>query len=433
MRTTQSAIMQRLWRARSVALALTIISLVLAANAGAQTETVLFSITGGADGVYPFGGVISDAAGNFYGTTEYGGVNGACCGSVWEISPASAGGYTETVLHTFTGGTDGATSYAGLVLDAAGNVYGTTSRGGNLHGCGGTGCGVVFEFSPNSSGGWSETILHNFTGEEDGGEPWTSLIFDAAGNLYGTTYGGGSPNGGGVVFKLSPNGSGGWSETVLHTFSGGADGGNPFGTLTFDAVGNLYGTTTAGGKVDCLCGVVFELSPTVSGPWKETLLHTFSGNDGNTPQAGLVWDTAGNLYGSTVYGGQRFGCDGEGCGVIFELSPGAGAPWKYTAFHIFNQNQLARGIYPQGDLLLDSAGNVYGTGSEGGCAGVFFKLSPNSGGWTESVLHSFSCGNNKDDGSQPSGALVSDSLGNIYGATNLGGVHNSGTVYKITP
>ncbi len=293
--------------------------------------------------------------------SQYGGDFTNCpstgCGAVWEISPAIGGGWTETVLHTFTGSTDGANPFAELVRDAAGNLYGTAANGGNLSVCFGSGCGVVFELSPNSSGGWTETVLHTFSSGPDGAGPWTGLIFDAAGNLYGTAFAGGNlnasacaPYGCGVVFKLSPNSTGGWTETVLHAFTGGNDGGYPFGRLTFDAAGNLYGTTEGGANPTCAsnvigCGVVFRLSPPVSGShWKESVLHAFHGGDGNEPQSGVVFDGLGNLYGMTAVGGENFGCDGAGCGVVFKLTPTASGPWKFTGLHVFSNHQTEKGF-----------------------------------------------------------------------------------------
>jgi uncharacterized repeat protein (TIGR03803 family) len=446
MRTTKPSI------PLSVVLSLAVFILSLPVSTAAQTESVLFSITGGLDGSNPRGGVISDVAGNLYGTSQYGGNFTNCrstgCGAVWEISPAIGGGWTETVLHTFTGSTDGANPYAGLVRDAAGNLYGTAANGGNLSVCFGSGCGVVFELSPNSSGGWTETVLHTFSGGRDGAGPWTGLIFDAAGNLYGTAISGGNltasacaPYGCGIVFKLSPNSSGGWTETVLHAFTGGYDGGYPFGTLTFDAAGNLYGTTEGGANPICGynvtgCGVVFKLSPPVSGSqWKENVLHAFHGSDGNEPESGVVFDGLGNLYGMTAFGGESFGCDGAGCGVVFKLIPTVSGPWKFTGLHVFSDHQISKGFYPLGDLLLDVAGNVYGTASGGGTVGcgIVFKLSPtSSGGWIEAVVHSFTCGSGPD-GAVPTDGLISDAAGNLYGTTSAGGPNQAGTVFKIVP
>jgi uncharacterized repeat protein (TIGR03803 family) len=247
------------------------------------TETLLHSFTGGAAGDNPYAGLIQDAAGNLYGTT-YGGGSSACdqgCGTVFRVSPSGA----KVVLHGFTG-TDGNHPFAGLIQDAAGNLYGTTAVGG-AHGW-----GVVFKLTPSDSS-YESKVLHSFTGGADGGFPAAGLIQDAAGNLYGTTVEGGADGACsffnrtcGVVFKVSPSGT----ETVLYSFTEGAGGANPYAGLTRDAAGNLYGTTYDGGAKSgaCeqpTCGVVFRLSPTGT----ETVLHTFTGGtDGGTPYAGLI-------------------------------------------------------------------------------------------------------------------------------------------------
>jgi uncharacterized repeat protein (TIGR03803 family) len=430
-----------------VALAAFAFTLVPAAHA--QTETILFSLLGTTDGHFSRSGVVFDSVGNLYGTTQYGGGSANCslgCGAVYEISPVSGGGWTETVLHTFTGGSDGGDPYGGVVVDSAGNVYGTTSQGGNLSAsaCAPHGCGVVFELSPNGSGGWTETVLHAFSGERDGAAPWTGLILDSTGNLYGTTASGGNltaslcaPYGCGVVFELSPV-SGGWKENVLHGFVG-TDGWIPFGTLTFDSLGNLYGTTLQGRRTSLCqssgCGVVFELSP-VTGGWHEKVLHSFDGTDGSLIEGGVAFDSAGNLYGTAAYGGgPANGCDGEGCGTCFELSPTTHGPWTFTGLHVFSGvgADAKFGYYPSGSLFPASDGSLYGVTDEGGSVldGVAFKLSLVSGVWKETLIHTF--GSTKGDGSVPYNGFVSDAAGNLYGATATGGANGAGTVFKITP
>ena len=411
-------------------------ALFVVSMAAAQREAVLFSIQNGADGRNPYGPVVRDSAGNLYGTTVGGGgLNGA----VWELSPSLGGTWTETVLHTFTGGPDGASPMGGLVLDSAGNLYGTASTGGNA-GCSNQGCGVVFKLSPGGSGGWTDTVIYSFTGGSDGGTPWTSVTFDAAGNLYGTTVNGGN-FGFGVVFELLPNSSGSWTESVLHHFTNGADGGTPFGTLLFDASGNLYGTTEGGGDPSCNsswpngCGIVFRLSPT-SGGWKGTVLHTFHPAHGSQPQGGVIMDSAGNLYGATIVGGENFGCYGTGCGVVYKLSPTASGPWAFTQLHEFSDQKFNNGFMPMGNLLLDKSGVLYGTASQGGkcTGGLVYKLTQGSGGsWIETVLHPFAC--TTTDGFVPFSGLISDSAGNLYGTTTGGGStdFNAGTVYELTP
>jgi uncharacterized repeat protein (TIGR03803 family) len=277
------------------------------------TETVLHTFAG-ADGANPLAGLIQDAAGNLYGTTVYGGAHGN--GVVFELIRCSSlpSGYEFKVLHSFTGGADGYWPFAGLVRDAAGNLYGTTLYGG-VHGE-----GVAFKVSPTGS----ETVLYSFTGGTDGSQPLAGLIGDAAVNLYGTTTIGGSAagvcdnRGCGTVFKLGPTGT----ETVLYRFTGGADGLNPSAGLMRDAAGNLYGTTF-GGSSACAsgCGTVFKLDPTGT----ETVLHSFTGGaDGAYPSEGLglIQDAGGNLYGTTSNGGATSTCDPpNGCGVVFRLAP----------------------------------------------------------------------------------------------------------------
>jgi uncharacterized repeat protein (TIGR03803 family) len=281
-------------------------------------ETVLYSFAGTPDGECPQAGLIRDAMGNLYGTTNLGGAYGS--GTVFELNTSG----TETVLYSFTGAADGANPRAGLVLDAAGNFYGTAMQGGNFTGCN-YGCGLVFKLDPAGV----ETVLHTFTAGTDGATPEAGLIIDTAGNLYGTTAYGGDlsacinfVNGCGVVFKLDPSGI----ETVLHAFRGGADGIYPNSGLTRDKIGNLYGTTFGGGSQSSCsadisgCGMAYEIDPT----GKETVLHRFGGGaDGAYPFAGLTLDPEGNLYGTTQFGGANYICgNGElGCGVVFRIKP----------------------------------------------------------------------------------------------------------------
>ena len=273
------------------------------------TETVLHSFTGGGDGAISTAGLIPDPAGKLFSTTHVGGASGN--GTVFKLTRSG----TETVLHSFTGGGDGAVPIAGLIADAAGNLYGTTFTGGGS-GCGGSGCGTVFKLTRSGT----ESVLHSFTGSfGDGAGPDAGLIADAAGNLYGTTeFGGGSigcrstiGNGCGTVFKLTPSGT----ETVLYSFTGGGDGAEPFAGLIADAAGNFYGTTSQGGASND--GTVFKLTPSGT----ETVLHSFTdGSDGGFPLAGLITDAAGNLYGTTSQGGGGSGCGDSGCGTVFEIA-----------------------------------------------------------------------------------------------------------------
>jgi uncharacterized repeat protein (TIGR03803 family) len=401
----------------------TLAPLLTSAHAVGQTEKVLFSFQGKSS---PAGHLIFDAAGNLYGTTGEGGAYGD--GSVFELSPMPDGGWTEQVLHSFNSA-DGRYPYANLIFDAAGNLYGTTLYGGTHAN------GTVFELSPEVGGGWREKVLHDFSASgTEGATPFGNLIFDSAGNLYGTTYSGGdvecvTNNGGpcGTVFELSPARAGDWILKVLHRFKG-TDGAYPVAGLTFDAAGNLYGTTSGGGP-DLLnqFGTVFELSPTASGNWTERLLHSFRTiDDGNQPFAGLIFDATGNLYGTTPYGG-----DGAGSiGTVFELLPTATHDWAERVLYSFNT--AAGGAAPFAALIWDGAGSLYGTTSLGGAQGdgTVFELSPAGvGNWTEKVLCSF----NGTDGNDPQTSLIMDAVGNFYGTTIEGGADGDGTVFEITP
>lgn len=342
-------------------------------------------------------------------------------GTVFRLSPG-AGGWGETVLYNFCsvdGCADGTWPNAGLTLDAAGNLYGTTWDGG-----GASNYGTVFQLAPGAGDTWTETVLHSFDENGDGHYPYTvGLIFDAAGNLYGTTLRG-SEHDRGTVFKLMPGAGGTWNETVLNRFGDLPRGGSHSQAgLIFDTAGNLYGTTEAGGAYRC--GTVFKLSNT-NGRWTETVLHSFKGSDGRSPYASLIFDKAGNLYGTTYKGGAH------SVGAVFKITPGANGTWAETVLHSFGAG--GDGFYPYANLIFDAVGNLYGTTSWGGAngnSGTVFKLTPGAkGAWTEKVLHSFGKG---EDGASPYAGLILDAAGNLYGTTSQGGADNSGTVFKITP
>jgi uncharacterized repeat protein (TIGR03803 family) len=365
-------------------------------------ETVLHRFSG-TDGRFPSGGLVRDAAGNLYGTTSSGGAFG--WGSVFKLDTTGK----ETVLYSFTGGTDGSEPSAGLIRDAAGNLYGTTVSGGTSP----FPYGVVFKLDPSGK----ETVLYTFTGGADGGFP-SGLIRDAAGNLYGTAGGGGSPacgaeNGCGVVFKVDTTGK----ETVLYSFDG-SDGAYPFQDLTRDAAGNLYGTTlsVAGGGLNY--GVVFKLDTA----GKETVLHSFRGYPADGAFSvygtgrGLVRDAAGNLYGTTDSGGAF------NDGLVFRVN----TTGKETVLYSFTGG--LDGGNPSVGLVRDAAGNLYGTAVTGGAddcgddgCGVVFKLDPTG---RETVLHSFA------PGAVPNGSLVRDSRGNLYGTSRGPGC---GFIFKVAP
>jgi uncharacterized repeat protein (TIGR03803 family) len=336
---------------------------------GSWSESVLYSFTGSADGGQPSAGLIFDASGNLYGTTNFGG-SGNCnqgCGTVFKLTPGS-GGWTESVIYTFTGGSDGREPYARLLFDAAGNLYGTTLLGGNVNSVCSTGCGTVFKLA-RTSNGWTESVLYAFAGGTDGASPYAALAADSTGNLYGTTYGGGA-YASGVIFKLSPASSG-WTQSVIYAFTGSRDGKSPFGDIFLDAAGNLYGTAFQGGSRGY--GVVIRLAPNPRGGWYARVLHSFANAPSANPVAGLVMDLAGNLYGTTLAGGKANSC-GTACGTLFELSPVSGGGWSYQVVHVFGQG--ADGYHPSGDLILDAAGNMYGTTQAGGAqgAGLVFEI-----------------------------------------------------------
>jgi len=327
-------------------------------------ESVLHSFGAGGDGVNPVAALAEDADGNLYGTTLYGGT-GKCtlgCGTVFKLTPAGE----ETVLHNFSAniGSDGNSPSAGVILDSAGNLYGTTQEGGwgSCHG----GCGIVYEVS--SAG--VEKVLWNFEGGTVGGwHPEGGLVMDGAGNLYGTTTfgGGGTGDGCGLVFKLSYNGTK-WVESVIHRFlESASDGCEPVAALSLDSAGNLYGTTALGGTNNY--GTVFKVTPA----GKETLLVNFDGTNGRLPQSALVQDAAGNFYGTTNFGPDTSGCGGLGCGTVFKITP-AGVESVYFAF----QDSEEDGEHPLG-VVLDAAGNLYGTtpvtmGNQ--YAGNVFQIAP---------------------------------------------------------
>jgi uncharacterized repeat protein (TIGR03803 family) len=320
----------------------------------------------GKEGYSPDSSLIFDPAGNLYGTTDYGGAHNA--GTVFELARKTGGGWIEKVLHSFSStGTDGYAPEGGLVFDAAGNLYGTTNYGGTDHSY-----GTVFELTPSAGGGWAEHVLFSFDGATSGEYPVGGLVLDAGGNLYGVAAAGGSSNYG-TVFELTPHSGGIWSEKTVHTFTG-ANGVSPSGSLTFDAAGNLYGTTGAGGTPGA--GTVFKLTPADGGGWSETILYNFLGNsDGAYPASKLVFDTAGNLYGTTVKGG---GSGAGGYGTVFELTPMLDGSWTETQLHFFSSGTDGDGNQPVGNLILDGAGNLYGATLYGGTydLGTVFEVTP---------------------------------------------------------
>ena len=355
----------------------------------------------------------------------------------------------ENVLHTFTFDAGGGFPFAGLTFDAKGNLYGVSDFGGDLNL--GVCCGVVFQLTPDNSGGWTFKVIYTFTGPITGGEaPTGSVVFDASGNLYGTTQIGGFC---GTAYQLSPTQKGEWKQTTLHYFNNVEkgvtdDGCLPSSFLIFDQAGNLYGTTQQTGASDCMtsagCGTVFELSPQADGKWKERVIHHFprqGTEDGISPYGGLAMDSAGNLWGTTQFGGSA------GEGTIFELTPGTGGAWaEKVAFSFSGDN----GDLPYAGLTMDSAGNFYGTTYFGGAngTGTVYRMTPQvNGSLNETVIHDFALCNQTEcpDGFAPFGGLVFDAVGNLYGTTTLGGGASTvcdqgstirvgcGVVFKLTP
>ena len=410
--------------------------------AQAQTYKVLYNFTGGADGSKPETGLTWDSAGNLYGTTRSGGLTGSnCggdygCGTVFKLTYARSG-WTFSTINSFAGGLDGDTPTGRVVFGPDGSLYGTTEYGGLRSGGGAcnwgnlTGCGTVFSLGQTTyATGWNKTSLYRFAfglsslTAHDGANPNGDLIFDQEGNIYGTTTAGGGCGGlgCGTVYELMPV-HGGWHESVLYAFGTGGYGGVPDGGVVFDSVGNLYGTTEAGGQYGG--GTVLQLVPTGSG-WTANVIYAFRGlSDGESPQAGLIIDASGNLYGTT-----EWGRGGDSASTVFELSPAAGG-WTYHLLYTFTD---AGG--PSARLAMDAAGNLYGTTRVAGVYGHgnVFEL-VRSLGWSYRSLHDFTGGS---DGGYSGADIIFDGFGNIYGTTQLGGSGDCygvgcGVVFEITP
>jgi len=409
--------------------------LIAAHPAQAQTETVLYNFcsqAGCTDGSrVPNEGGLTSYGGNFYGETEYGGLYGY--GTVFELSPEPGGGcpsgsnsgngWCETVLYSFNGGADGRYGYSSLLFDKAGNLYGVTYDGGA------NGAGVVFELSLVGDS-WTETVLYSFCSQPgcaDGQYPLTSLIMDAAGNIYGVTNQAGSV-GDGTVFELSQSG-GSWTEQVIYLIPTSAGGGTNAG-LTMDSAGNIYGATWA---------AVFELSPNGSGGWNPpTVLHTFAGapKDGRGGMGTPVFDKAGNLYGATIWGGAHGPCtEGFGCGTVYKLTPVTKGKKKgtWTEKILYSFKGGKKDADQPAGVALDEAGNIYGGSTFGGKYGdgiVFELVAPAGKGsiFKENVLLSF----DGTDGATVYGPPIVEG-GNLYGATGNGGSGGYGVVYELTP
>jgi uncharacterized repeat protein (TIGR03803 family) len=400
-------------------LAILTLSVLLTGSArAAGTEQLLYSFAGDADGEYIDSDLVLDSAGNIYGTSVQGGAFGS--GSIFQVTPSG----THTVLYSFTGGADGAQPYKGVTLDAQGNLYGTAVVGGSFAGpCVEAGCGVTYKLT-NSGGVWTQTVLHTFTGGNDGSGPGAGVTFDKQGNLYGMTPIGGA-KGLGIIYELKPGANGVWKERVIHTFTGGADGSSgSAGRLILDSAGNMYGVATAGGANGS--GTAFELVRAAGGNWTFKTLYAFKGSpDAGFPYGALVFDAAGNLYGSTYYDGAN------DLGSVYKLSKSNGT-WSESVLYSFRGG--SDGSSPISNLVVDAAGNLFGTTSEGGAGcscGTVFKLTAGSNGrWKETVAYRFQ---GAPDGAFVYNGMVSDPAGNLYGATVHGGVDNEGAIFKFIP
>jgi uncharacterized repeat protein (TIGR03803 family) len=426
----------------STRLAIAFLPFLPAGSLAQDSETVLHAFRYDSDGGFPYAGPTMDSIGNIYGVTYFGGAtDGVCCGTVYELMPVQNGGWRYKVIYRFRGASHGEAPSGGLILDAAGNLYGTAQQGGKLFGC-----GIVYELSPNAKGEWTKTDLYQFNHPDaphyDGCIPSSYLVFDQAGNLYGTTQISGGNEydnqecdftdwGCGTVFKLAPQGNGKWKETLIHRFpEGSGDGEEPYGGLVFDHSGNLWGTTLYG--TGSSLGTAFELTPDANGKWTESAVFNFtSDGTGYTVYGGLVVDAANNLYGAAMSGG-------NGEGLIFELTPGQGGQITENVIHAFaacNDTECPDGIGPFGGLTMDADGNLYGTTTQGGAQGTFcnppgenlevgcgvvFELAPSGkDNWNYSILYGLPGGN---QGAYPTDdRLFVASDGDIFGTTFVGG------------
>lgn len=404
-------------RRRSImyALALVALTLLLISAVWAQpTYKVLATIDGGL-----WSGLTFDSKGNLYGVTTGGGDHGV--GSIFEMTRNSKGGWMVTTLHSFDG-TNGSSPNGSLIIDEAGNLYGTSPDGGAYD------FGTVFELTPGFDGR-TFTVIHSFCAQygcPDGESPSAGLVMDKGGNLYGTA--GGGSYGWGVAFELT-SGSSGWNEIVLHSFAGPPnDGGAVYAPLTLGEAGSLYGATAEGGRYrngNDGDGTVFTLTPNRGGKWGERVLFNFDGGDGQGPARGLLFDKSGNLYGTTAGGGKS--CLGGFCGTMFKLTRSSDGRWVHSVLYDFVKPQ--DGFEPITEVVFDKAGNLYGTTATGGTGscfdgcGVVYKLAPDAAGrWIYTVLHEFS----SPSESPPDGTLIIDAKGNLYGTA-------FSVVYEITP
>ena len=387
-------------------------------TARAGTTSVIYSFEGGADGEYADTDLVRDASGNLFGTTVQGGDHGS--GTVWELHPNGDGTWTHTVLYSFTGGVDGGEPYKGVTLDASGNLYGTAVTGGG-GGCEG-GCGVAYRLT-NGGGTWTQSVIHTFTGGDDSSGPGAGLTIDDSGNIYGM-----APTGGkffaGTIFEMQPAKGGTYKFKVIHAFTGGKDGiGGSAGRLV-PRDGELFGAATAGGVNGA--GTIYQLSPTGRGKWKFKTLYAFRGSlDAGFPYGGLAFDALGNIFGTTYYDGAN------DVGAVYELSQKNNGMWKERVLYSFDGGSDGNGSIA--NVNFDTDGNMYGTTSEGGSDGdgVIFRLAPGrKNSWTESIAHNFA---GPPDGAYAYNGMVGDGANNFFGATVHGGADDEGAIYQFTP
>ena len=410
-----------------------VISLLFFSPAFAASKyKVIYSFQGGTDGAYPISDLIADAEGNLYGTTSQGGTGcgGQGCGTVFQLVKTSKG-WEEKIIYNFPNGTV-AVPVVGLISDAIGNLYGIAGT-------------AVFELSRNKHGGWSETVLHDFF-FTDNFSAAGKLAFDTNGNLYGTSSvggnyqgvcGGNDDTGCGYVFQLVPQGNGTWQESQIYEFASSPDGQSPSSGLTFDSVGNAYGTTKFGGAGVCLgygsftgCGTVYKLTLGSDGKWTETVLYNFTRGGGAaiSPASGVLVEGTNHLYSASLAGG-------NGLGTVFELNDSPTKGWEQTVLHMFAGKPDGGTLSDAtiGKPAMDSHRRFFGTTPFGGngqgvrSSGVLFELISTQSGWKEMVLHRFA---NTGDGAQPAAGVLELS-GNLYGTTVRGGSNNFGTVYEM--
>ena len=412
---------KQFWSLVSEACAVFAVVVIIANASWAAGYKRVYSFTGGLDGRDPATHLTFDSAGNAYGTTAAGGEFDF--GAVFQLTP-SGDTWVQTVIYSFAGGNDGLDPHAGVTIGPDGSLYGTTVAGGNAGICAADGCGVVYKLTLEG-GQWFQTTIHNFKGGNDGWGPGSRVVFDAAGNLFGTTPDGGAGSMG-TIFMLTPTPNGTWHKKTIHNFTGRKDGATgSMGDLLLDTAGNIYGVTEQGGANGL--GNVYKISPSPNGNWTLTPLYAFKGMpDGANPYGGLIWDSVGNLYGTTYFGGTA------GMGTTFQLTPGPDGQWQENILYSFLGG--TDGSLPTTTLVFDKTGNLLGTTSAGGrpsCdCGTVFKLILSGGSWKEKIVHFFGKG---FDGYAPNYGLTFDAAGNLYGATPSGGTSRKGMIYRFTP